>query len=411
MTKLEIFDDIVSIMEKDSSTCKDKGTGCFEKYRSAIKEDMTEDAFLLTLQLYLASFKVPGHLAIWKENDTEKKPGFSVRRMEDALYVTRVEEEVPVKKGDKIVALDGLSISEAAEKYSELLYGEINERQMWAKVLRLFDEITVENEKGRKTVPMPLVDKRHFGEPYEFRRIDENTILFRFDDFADDIPIHALIKEHEQDMKDAKNLIIDVRENAGGSDTAYFPLFDYCFGEGEQLPDDDGDEINFTERNVDSRLKLFEEYFGMDIPEDTRKILEQMCNTLKENRGKGFYRDNDNSVDINIIGSKKPEHVYILSDSYCGSSGDSFVENMRNSSKVTVVGRPTMGILDYSNEAMVHYDNYTFMYPTSRRLALDKGIVMGGKGVPVDIYIPFSEEHIHRDVDLEKVLEIIGDDI
>lgn len=58
MNKLEIFDDIVSIMSKDSATSEDKGVGDFQKYRNMISEDMSSDSFMLTVQRYLASFCV-----------------------------------------------------------------------------------------------------------------------------------------------------------------------------------------------------------------------------------------------------------------------------------------------------------------------------------------------------------------
>ena len=103
------------------------------------------------------------------------------------------------------------------------------------------------------------------------------------------------------------------------------------------------------------------------------------------------------------------EHVYILTDCYCASTGDAFVENVSISPKATVVGRPTMGILDYSNLNMITYGSYGFAYPTSRRTELDEGIRMMGCGVPVQVHVPWTPEHLTRDVDLEKVFELIAD--
>ncbi|MBY5035030.1 hypothetical protein K6V78_08205 [Streptococcus gallolyticus] len=48
---------------------------------------------------------------------------------------------------------------------------------------------------------------------------------------------------------------------------------------------------------------------------------------------------------------------------------------------VTVVGRPTMGILDYSNCCIVEFDDFQLMYPTSRWCAIDQGKEMIDKGV------------------------------
>ena len=63
------------------------------------------------------------------------------------------------------------------------------------------------------------------------------------------------------------------------------------------------------------------------------------------------------------------------------SSGDNFVQMMKQFKKVTVVGRPTLGILDYSNCCTVDYGNYQLMFPTSRCLSLDQGKGMTDQGV------------------------------
>lgn len=145
----------------------------------------------------------------------------------------------------------------------------------------------------------------------------------------------------------------------------------------------------------------------MDLPAETLKVINDMENELKKNYGKGFVKA-EPFEEKSITGSASPEKVYIITDGNCGSSGDSFVEIMSLSPKVTVVGRPTMGILDYSNLILKEYDDYIFRYPTSRLLAIDKGKHMMKHGIPVDVYIPWSPEHLKKDVDLEYILNDIS---
>lgn len=154
-------------------------------------------------------------------------------------------------------------------------------------------------------------------------------------------------------------------------------------------------------------MKGIEEYLKMEIPEETRAILLTMRDELLEYRGKGFIKREDDAMDIPIVGDSSVEKMYIITDSGCASSGDNFVAVFSMFPKVTVVGRPTMGILDYSNVAFVPYDNFNLMYPTSRLLAVDSGNGMMKKGVKVDYYIPWTPEHLKRDVDLEWTLQMI----
>ena len=66
-----------------------------------------------------------------------------------------------------------------------------------------------------------------------------------------------------------------------------------------------------------------------------------------------------------------------------------------------------MGILDYSNVAMIEYGEFWIGYPTSRLTCVEGGNGMMGKGVPVDVYVPWTPEHLTRDVDMDKVRELI----
>ena len=70
--------------------------------------------------------------------------------------------------------------------------------------------------------------------------------------------------------------------------------------------------------------------------------------------GQGLLSLNQ-EIDYVINGREYPKNVYILSDDTCSSSGDTFVKNAKKSPKVTVVGRATMGIIDYFN--VVKKDN------------------------------------------------------
>ncbi|HDR5712239.1 TPA: peptidase, partial [Bacillus anthracis] len=109
-----------------------------------------------------------------------------------------------------------------------------------------------------------------------------------------------------------------------------------------------------------------------------------------------------------IHGRKSPSRVVILTDVTCGSSGDSFVEVAKKSLKVKVIGRPTAGLNDYSNLAVMEWaDTFALYYPTSRLSIIDKGEGMSGIGIQPHIHIPWTPEHIQEDVDLNLALQLL----
>ncbi len=167
---------------------------------------------------------------------------------------------------------------------------------------------------------------------------------------------------------------------------------------------------NCTERNVDLRVELMNDVLSKTEDEETRRHIEVMKRELIKRRGEGFVELDLSEIEENMTLDTKPgpDQVIVLTDVFCGSSGDSFVEIVKESEKVTVVGRPTLGVNDYANVAFITFeDRFQFWYPTSKSLAVDEGKGMGVVGVAPDVYVPWTPEHLKRDVDMDKALEVL----
>ena len=413
MNKLEIFEDVVAVMREDSSSCKDKKGADPSEYRKKIREDMPDIEFLFLVNSYLATFGLTGHL--WFGRKGIHGIMFQVQRYENVLYVTKAAEQSGLTAGEKIIGIDGLSVKEFGERHKEFLFGETEERQAphWNYLLKYAKTVTVEDAGGNiRTVEIVLGKGNGEGEKYVCRELEPGITFLRLADFNEEDKIQQLYAENEVLMKNSKILVIDARGNGGGSDTAFLPLIPYCLPVGMNLRDidfgSDGMEINYSVRNCEMRLKAMEEYLEMELPEETRTILNDMKGELQKNFGKGFCQEGSQvDLDIPADPDTKVEKVYIITDSNCASSGDNFVQVFGKLPKVTVVGRPTMGILDYSNVAMIEYSEFWIGYPTSRLMGVENGNGMMGKGVPVDVYVPWTPEHLKRDVDMDKVRELI----
>ena len=58
--------------------------------------------------------------------------------------------------------------------------------------------------------------------------------------------------------------------------------------------------------------------------------------------------------------------------------------------RAKLIGRPTMGNIDYLNPIKVRYENYEFTYPISKTDAVKNGNGVNDKGIEPDQYIPFK---------------------
>ena len=420
MKKLEIFDEVVTILREDSSTKKDIVGADPDLFRQRIADDMPEAEFLYTMHAYLASFGILSHLSFYPKD----KPvlGFRLRRYENALYVLDAQEGTGLQKGDRIEKLDGIPLSDYYQQHQEFFVSRSPERQYldWGLLVKAAQSIEVvrQGESLQLTVGDVVESSEKTGFEADF--IQPDTYYLKMENFHNEAAIGALYQKALPEMAQAKHVIIDVRVNHGGSDSLYFPLLTYTLPPDQTFKDleadeDFGMEILYTKTNVAHRLQQFESYLkDPALSPGSRKMIEEFSKDLLANQNKGYLvygEESDDSEDIlsSFIGLEEaPEKIVLLADVTCGSSGDSFVDIMKRMPKVTVIGRPTLGILDYSNCCVADFGDYELCYPTSRSLAIDAGCGMTDIGVLPDIEVLWTPKHLERDIDLEVALDYLG---
>lgn len=414
MKKTEIFDQVVEIMREDSSTKKDIKGANPEEYRARITDQMSKEDFLYQMHCYIASFGILSH--VWFGLKETQTPGFKLRYYQDCLYVLQANNDTGLKRGDQILALDGKLLPQVYQEHKDYFVSSTPERQHkeWAYFVGYAKEVTV--VRNGKEEQLHVQPTAHPNKPpqFEWRNLSEDIVYLKLEDFTDEAAISQLYADSQAAIEQAKYLIIDVRVNHGGTDSLYYPLFKYTLPQGKafsdlDLPSDDGMEILYTDRNVDLRQQLMQKFLeDPNLSAETHQIIKEFLKELEENRGKGYvlYGDEDSNQNFlpDVLGLARPEKVFVLADVTCGSSGDNFVDTMKKMPKVTVLGRPTMGILDYSNCCVKDFGDYELLFPTSRDTRIDRGKGMNDKGVEPDILIPWTPEHLERDVDLEECL-------
>jgi C-terminal processing protease CtpA/Prc len=426
MNYLEIFCDIVSILHEDYSGCLDKkGWDNPLLYQEKIKElqdneGLTPEIFHQLVNEYLLDFK-DGHMFFRLISQGTPKAydnGFKCRRYEDKLYITYCGKETRLKKGMAITALEGIPVTELVKKHHRQLHllGEHYEREKWEPVILKYKSCTVEEKNGH-TFEIDLNKyEREMPKPeYSLKGLPGNVQLMTLSDFNNGDAINRLIDENKKQLEECRALIIDVRVNGGGSDSSYYKLLDYIFPKETSYKElDDGTVmlINMTERNYRLRMKLFNDFLSNVKDQGTIDFLNSFIREFKKNRNNGFVEIKlwEDDTEAYIKGRSNPKMVVVLSDVYCGSSGDAFVETAVKSEKVTFMGRATAGITDYSNLSIQEYENtFQLCYPTSRISSIDSGKGLSWVGVQPHVHIPWTPEHIDEDVDLKKALELIDE--
>ncbi|MGD7045994.1 S41 family peptidase [Jeotgalibacillus proteolyticus] len=406
-SKIDIFKDIQSILENDYAGYLNKqDLNHPEQYQ--VTDEMSDDQFEEIMKSYLYDFK-DGHLGFSAKDTTLPHRGFLVRRYEDALFVTEANQENRLSVGDKITRIDGKSIDEAAVIYQKPLENDEHERQFWNVVMPRVKCVQI--ERDGEQFELQLAEHEFTYEPeYSFQQINSQTCYIKITDFLQEEPILTVIEDNSKAIEQSENLIIDVRVNKGGNDSFYFELLNYIFGRELDFSElFTGNEVmltNYTERNAEVWIAALEEYLEQDLDGETARMIREDISLFRENTGKGLLEVKED-LGHTIKGRPSPTYVYVLSDYQCGSSGDTFVRNAKKSPKVTVVGRPTMGIMDYFNVATIDYGDFEFWYGVSK---MHDDYLTHGKGEAPHMYIPWTPEHAKKDIDLEVVMKLIKEE-
>ncbi len=416
-----IFKEIVSIMQHDYSGCKDKigwdrPDFYLEKIRHLEEQNqLTRKDFTDIVRDYLLDFN--DHHIYFKNADSKQEilsyRGFTVRRFDEKLYVTSVDQENRVEKGMEFTTLGGHSIPILKELHKRNLNVSNLELEDWNPILSFYDYGEMEDLNGNLIkIPFQFYSRPPYFPTHRIEQIADDTVLLTMTDFTNPDTILKMIQENKELLENSDFWVIDMRINYGGSDASFYPLLEYIMPEeGIELYDED-DSIEFfhTKNNLKRQQAQIEEQLHYIVDEEVKQYLYTYKEEWVKNEGKGYVKLDVKQLipETFIIGKLKPKSIVVLSDVMCGSSGDSFVELCKKSNKVKVIGRPTKGLNDYSNLVCEKWsEGFELWYPTSRLSRIDKGQGMTGKGIVPHFCIPWTPQHLVKDVDLEAAFEWI----
>jgi C-terminal processing protease CtpA/Prc len=412
----QMFDEIIQIMKNDYSG-KDEKNDWDEpnKYIAKIKDtffnkkELDDNSFYEHVFEYLMTFK-DLHI-LWRDEIIQSMNiGFDVKRYEDKLYITEVlSKELPLEKGMTIIEIDGKDIAYYMKRYQHSFLKDSDKIQHWQHILRKATMMTVKDKAN--VIWKYLISKnviRQIRDPYEIKKIADLMVYLRFDNFVESEKIQDILNRNKDTLESAPYWIIDVRKNNGGSDIAYASLLPYLFSKKETITNEDT-YLLMSERNCKLRVEILENYLNQYSQNNEAKVMiKTYLNEVYQNWGKGFIKQDQPNIikfDQTLVHPKK---VCILTDVTCSSSGEQFVLDAKQAKKVHVLGRPTLGVLDYSNLAKVKLNHrFTLWYPTSKT-ANTLRHEFTHQGIMPHTLIPWSPAHIDEDIDLIEAIKLLN---
>lgn len=252
-----------------------------------------------------------------------------------------------------------------------------------------FVKETPKAELSEEQLKMKVGELRGFG----IKQLTDKTAIIKLPSF--DYPyvemIEDLINKNRSLLENSKNLIVDLRGNSGGTDTAYYTLLPYIMtGSTRSL----GVEYLSTKTLIDGLSKYIESVKNREDKKEEIEMLNKDIALLKNNMGK-FVNLSGKPFSINKvdISNKGPEHIAVLVDKRVGSAAENFVMATRQSKKVKIIGTVSSGGLDYAAARFFYFGcpEYQLQLPTFRSLRLPDYPV-DNIGLQPDLYLDKNVE-------------------
>ncbi|OOQ58207.1 S41 family peptidase [Mucilaginibacter pedocola] len=230
-------------------------------------------------------------------------------------------------------------------------------------------------------------------EPVASRKLSDKTLYLKISSFEayNAKNIDSVVKANAEALKTTPNLVLDLRDNGGGSDYTYGPLMQYVYTNPVKQT---GASLLSTDANIKGwAAKLDDE----ERSEENKNSLRATVKLLEANKGKWVVNSPDGVIN-NFTKLPYPQKIVILVNKNVASSTEQFLLFARQSSKVTLMGENTSGTLDYSNwvEAPFSCMPYILRYSTSRSRRLDKGEGIDATGIKPDKYLKPGENWIQK---------------
>lgn len=217
---------------------------------------------------------------------------------------------------------------------------------------------------------------------FTLESLDSSTLLLTVPTMNESVrsQLDSLVQANSALLGSTPNLIIDCRNNGGGSDITFYPLRRYVY---TGKVKSSGGQIYATDDNLEKYERL---RHNKDFPKKYRLYFGHIARKMKRNKGEFVGKCKESTQKIKNL-SPNPQRVAILINGGCASSCEQFVYYARQSKRVTLIGQNTAGILDYGNLHNLDFpcEKFGLAYPTSRSCRVDEEQAIDGTGMPPDV--------------------------
>lgn len=357
-------------------------------YLPKMEQDIDNYEFYRLLSSYISHFR-DAHTRIYTTSDLFDNPPLFATGIDNSIIVKNVskelEKEIPI--GSEIVKINNIPIIDYIKDSIAIYISASTNHWKWNKaILELFNgrknsqlNVTIRKSNGRLNNVLLTRNYKQNKQKIEMaNNIEQNPINIKFlpNNIAY-IQLNSFLypsKDHiEQtfinnlpNLKNSKGIIIDIRNNRGGSDSSWELIAKYLITDKEfQVP------CKFYSKKNISTYVVWGKY-NPKYNNYTKGI------AMEEIVHPNYKNEIPDSLKLN-------QPLIVLSGKYTGSAAEDFLLLMKETRHALIIGTPSVGCM---SEPIVYPlgEEYGFMF------SIKKYVLYDGKqpidtGILPDIYI------------------------
>ncbi|MFY7810367.1 MAG: S41 family peptidase [Flavobacterium sp.] len=211
--------------------------------------------------------------------------------------------------------------------------------------------------------------------------------------------INDFYKKHDSVIQSKPFLIIDVRNNSGGSDDNSEFLMKYIYTKpyfGTKI------EIYSTKENIRKNEVFYQMMLkdSLNWSKEWRTTIFNEIETMKKTPNQSFIPRGSAEKYVLENLPKNPIKVIIITNKFCGSACETLVYRGLDSKKTIVVGENTYGSLGYGENTKINTPNFNFeLYSTmTKNNKLPYEVV----GIPPKYYLTNEKDWVEQALELIK---------
>ena len=232
-------------------------------------------------------------------------------------------------------------------------------------------------------------------EPVASRMLSAKTLYIKIASFSPSNAknIDSVMAIHKADLATTPNLILDLRDNGGGSDFTFAPLLPYLYTNPVRNA---GTDVWSTDSTIAGWRRELDD---PDLPRATKDEINHIIAMMEASKGQ-FVNFGPEEIDSSMSPLPYPSTVIILINRGCASSTEQVLLAARQSAKVRLFGQNTSGTLDYSNVRRTNFlcMPYILGYSTTRSRRVDQHEGIDNTGIRPDHYLDVSADWIQAAV-------------